>query len=388
MKRIFSQIIVLIVLSATFSSHTVWAKAEVPISGTNVHSPNKKEPIRGIYVQAANTKAPIFSELLELVNKTDLNSMVIDIKDDFGQLTFTPAKHSKYYPISHPFIENPRELIQTLDRHHIYPIARIVVFKDTVLAKQHPDWSFKTAEGLWKNRYGDSFTNPFIKEVWDHNVGIAIEAAKLGFKEIQFDYVRFPEKFEQFENTLIYSKTTDPGKMENTQTYSNTTDPGKMRVAAVTEFVKYAMAKLKPYNVKLSVDTFGYTTVVAEAPGIGQNFSDIAKNVDVISAMIYPSHWSARFGIQKPDLQPYLLVKEYAKVENELLNKLKSPPISRPWLQDFTADWLGAGNYQVYGKAEIEAQISALNSEGIQEFLLWNSRNQYTPNVDYTPDIQ
>ena len=196
-----------------------------------------------------------------------------------------------------------------------------------------------------------------------------LEAVKLGFKEIQFDYVRFPEKFEKIENGLIYDKTTFQAN----------------RVTAVSEFVKYAKEKLTPHNVKVSVDIFGNATVIPEASGIGQNFTNIAQNVDVISAMIYPSHWTAIFGIQKPDLEPYRLVEAYAKVENERLKKITNPPISRPWLQDFTASYLGEGNYKVYGKKEIEDQIRALHSQGINEFLLWNATNNYTPNVDYTP---
>lgn len=102
--------------------------------------------------------------------------------------------------------------------------------------------------------------------------------------------------------------------------------------------------------------------------------------------MIYPSHWTSYFGIAKPDLEPYRLVTEYAKVENSILANLKNQPTSRPWIQDFTAPWLGAGNYKVYTKADVEAQIKALNDNGIDEFLLWNAGNTYTPNVDYTPN--
>ncbi|WP_286231760.1 putative glycoside hydrolase [Neobacillus mesonae] len=328
-----------------------------------------KSPVRGIYVQAANTHGPKFNQLLNLVNQSDLNAMVIDVKDDHGTLTFRPPKDSPYQAISQPYIKDPAKLIHTLIKHNIYPIARIVVFKDNVLAKSRPDWSFKSAKGVWKNARGDSFTNPFVKQVWDYNIGIAIEAAKIGFKEIQFDYVRFPEKFETFEASLQYM-----GQSKK-----------KSRVSAVSEFVKTAHESLKPYGVKMSVDIFGNATVIPEAPGIGQNFSEIAKHVDVISAMIYPSHWTGIFGIKKPDLEPYRLVSEYAKMENFRLKKLSKPPISRPWLQDFTASYLGKGNYKVYGKKEIEDQIRALNSQGIHEFLIWNAENNYTPNVNYKP---
>ncbi|MFJ7726589.1 putative glycoside hydrolase [Neobacillus sp. NPDC097160] len=326
------------------------------------------EPINGIYVKATNTKGPQFEKLRNLVKETDLNAMVIDIKDDLGNLTFTPAKNSPYFAASRPYITDPKSVIQALKKDHIYPIARIVVFKDNVLADSKPNLSFMNSQGIWRNSHGDSFTNPFQKEVWDYNIGMAIEAVNVGFKEIQFDYVRFPEKFESIEGPLSYI-----GKSEGNRT------------AAVTGFVKYASEKLRPYGVKVSVDVFGNATVIPVASGIGQNFSEIAQHVDVISAMIYPSHWTTIFGITKPDLEPYRLVAEYAKVENNRLKKLPAPPTSRPWLQDFTAAWLGRGNYKVYGKQEIEDQIRALHAQGINEFLLWNAGNNYTANVDYTP---
>nr|WP_263328458.1 putative glycoside hydrolase [Neobacillus sp. Marseille-Q6967] len=332
-----------------------------------------KEPIRGIYLKASNTKGPKFQQLLSLIKNTELNAMVVDIKDDDGNLTFIPYKNSPYYPVSKAYITNPSELMNTFKENNIYPIARIVVFKDNMLANRNPGLSFKTKTGVWKNTRGDSFTNPFLKEVWDYNIGAAIEAAKLGFKEIQFDYVRFPEKFETFEGQLTYNK----GRFQQIN--------GRERVLAVSEFVKYAREKLLPYKVKISVDVFGNTTVIPEAKGIGQNFTEIAKHLDVVSAMIYPSHWNGIFGIAKPDLEPFRLVEGYAKVEKDRLKALQNPPVSRPWLQDFTATWLGKGNYKVYGKAEIEAQIKALHSQGIEEFLLWNASNNYTPNVDYTP---
>lgn len=347
----------------------IFLTALLALSTNNPISASGKEPIRGIYVKAENTHGPKFGRLIRLINDTELNAMVIDIKDDHGNLTFHPSENSPYYSASLPYIKNSAELMSTLKKNQVYPIARVVVFKDNVLPKSKPDWSFNTGHGVWKNSQGDSFTNPFVKEVWDYNIGMAIEAVKIGFKEIQFDYVRFPEKFETFEETLTY-----PGQ-----------NGGKSRVAAVTGFVKYAKEKLKPYGVKMSVDTFGNATVIPEAPGIGQNFSKIAENVDVISAMIYPSHWTGIFGIAKPDLEPYRLVSEYAKVEKSRLNKLTTPPSSRPWLQDFTASWLGKGNYKVYGKQEIEDQIRALHSQDIDDYLLWNAANTYTANVDYTP---
>ncbi|MFC4409493.1 putative glycoside hydrolase [Chungangia koreensis] len=336
------------------------------------------DAVRGVYVTGHSAGGQRFNDLLELMDSTELNAMVIDIKDDYGNLTYVPNEESplQQLDIGKPYIKDPKAMLKTMEEKQIYPIARVVVFKDSVLAQKKPELSYVEGNEVWKNGRGESFVNPFLKEVWDHNVEIAIEAAKMGFQEIQFDYVRFPEGFEKREEVLNY------GMGEYTD---SELDSVQRRVEAVTDFVAYAREQLKPYDVKVSVDIFGYSATLPEAPGIGQNFSKISENVDVISSMIYPSHWTSYFGIAKPDLEPYRLVKEYAKVENEKLSELESPPISRPWLQDFTASYLGAGNYQKYGKEEVEAQIRALNEAGINEFLLWNSGNRYSKNVDYTP---
>ncbi|MCA1056738.1 putative glycoside hydrolase [Rossellomorea aquimaris] len=334
------------------------------------------DAVRGVYVTGHSAGGERFKRLLDLIDSTDLNAMVIDIKDDHGYVTYEPESSSPYAEVGQPYIKDPKSVLKAMEEKQIYPIARIVVFKDTVLANKKPQLSYKDGGSVWKNGRGESFVNPFLKEVWDYNVGIAIEAAKMGFQEIQFDYVRFPEGFEKRDQELEYG----------TGEYGNeNTDNVQKRVHAVTDFVEYAHEKLKPYGVKVSVDIFGYTATLPEAPGIGQNFSKISEHVDVISSMIYPSHWTPYFGIAKPDLQPYELVTEYAKLENKKLQELKDPPISRPWIQDFTASWLGSGNYKPYGKAEVEAQIKALNDQGINEFLLWDAGNTYTEGVDYTP---
>ncbi|WP_240949814.1 MULTISPECIES: putative glycoside hydrolase [unclassified Psychrobacillus] len=339
---------------------------------------NYPDAVRGVYVTGHSAGGSRFNQLVELMDNTELNAMVIDIKDDFGNLTYKPKEDSPLfkYEIGKPYIKDLRGILEVMEKKEIYPIARVVVFKDTELAERKPELSFVENGSVWKNGRGEAFVNPFMQEVWDYNVEVAIEAAKMGFKEVQFDYVRFPEGFEKRDTTLAYGK----GKYEASEL-----DSTQRRVSAVTDFVAYAREKLKPYGVQVSVDIFGYSATLPEAPGIGQNFSKISENVDVISSMIYPSHWTSYFGIAKPDLEPYRLVQEYAKVENAKLGELKNPPVSRPWLQDFTASYLGKGNYLVYGKAEVEAQIKALNEAGINEFLLWNAGNKYTPGVDYTP---
>lgn len=334
------------------------------------------DAVRGIYVTGPSAGGSRFEKLLKLVESTDLNAMVIDVKEDNGNLTFRPEEGSPYEEIALNYIDDPRKMLEVLEEKGIYPIARVVVFKDSILAKKRPDLSFTQNGEVWENRKGESFVSPFKKEVWEYNVGVAKIAAELGFEDIQFDYVRFPEGFERRDDELQYDlgdyKDSELGEI-------------KTRVEAVTDFVSYARSELEYYDVDVSVDIFGYAATIPETPGIGQNFSKISANVDVISSMIYPSHWTSYFGIDMPDREPYKLVNEYSKVENQVLGALENAPTSRPWIQDFEAPWLYSGPTKQYGKAEVEAQIKALNDNGINEFLLWNAGNNYTENVDYTP---
>ena len=337
---------------------------------------NYPDHVRGIYVTGHSAGGAHFQTLLELVKSTELNAMVIDIKDDYGNLTFRLDEDSPFYDISKPYIGDPVKMMEVLEENQIYPIARIVVFKDSVLAKQRPDLSFLENGSVWVNNRNEAFVNPYEKDVWEYNVEIAKKAVELGFQDIQFDYVRFPEGFELRDDILQYG-LGDYADLDM--------DPVKKRVEAVTDFVAYARETLNQYGVDVSVDIFGYAVTVEETPGIGQNFSRISENVDVISSMIYPSHWTPHFGIDFPDKEPYRLVNEYSKLENKVLGALDNPPRSRPWIQDFEAPWLYSGPTFQYGVAEVEAQIRALNENGIYEFLLWNAGNVYTEGVDYTP---
>lgn len=346
---------------------------DVAVSADN--PPAKVDPqvnapkVKGVYVTAYSAGGSRMAQLLDLLDKTELNAMVIDIKDDAGYITYktdNPDLIKKGNP--QPFIHDINALMERLKEHQVYPIARVVVFKDTVLAKKRPDLSFVNKDGtVWKNGKGDSFVNPFSKEVWDYNVEIAKEAAKLGFKEIQFDYVRFPEGFEKRADSLKYIKN------------------GKSRVDAVAEFVQYARKQLAPLGVRVSVDIFGYAASVPAAEGIGQDFNKISENVDVISPMVYPSHYTQGwFGAKDPDKEPYKTIKGSMTDTFKKLTPLEDQkPIVRPWIQDFTASWLGSGHYIKYGKAQVDEQIRALKDMKIDEYLLWNATNRYSPGVDY-----
>ncbi|MDW4095194.1 putative glycoside hydrolase [Staphylococcus saprophyticus] len=338
-----------------------------------------KDGVKGIYVSANSTKGEKFDELTKFIEDSDLNAMVIDVKDDSGNVTINFNTGNKEIDKHTLDIVDAKPLLSKIKSKHIYPIARIVTFKDKNLAESHPEWSFKNADGtVWESDGGDKFVNPFKKEVWDYNINVSKEAAKAGFKDIQYDYVRFPESFENLEHSLTYDK----GKYKDSDL-----SEVDQRVDTITQFLKTARKDLKPYGAEISADVFGYSAMVEEAPGIGQSFPKIAENTDAISSMIYPSHWSSGdFGYDTPDKEPYGAVDKYLDKETEVLNKLgNKKPKSRPWLQDFTAQYLGEGNYKTYDSEAVEDQVKALKDHGINEFLLWNAANDYTEGVDYTP---
>ncbi|WP_017813845.1 putative glycoside hydrolase [Paenibacillus shenyangensis] len=325
--------------------------------------------VKGVYVTAYSAGGSRMTTLLDLLDKTELNAMVIDLKDDAGYITYkTENPELKKMGSPQKFIGDIDKLMTRLKKHDVYPIARIVVFKDSVLAKKHPELSFVKSNGqVWSNGKGDNFVNPYKKEVWDYNIALAKEAAAKGFKEIQFDYVRFPEGFENHENELKFEKDD------------------KSRVDVIAEFVQYARKELAPLGVRVSVDIFGYAASVPAAEGIGQDFAKISENVDVISPMVYPSHYSTGwYGVNDPDKNPYITIKGSMKDTLKKLDPLgEQKPIIRPWIQDFTASWLGGGHYIQYGKKEVDEQIRAMKEMGVDEYLLWNATNRYTSNANF-----
>lgn len=327
--------------------------------------------IRGLYASAHTANgSPRMEAILQLIEKTDLNAIVIDVKEDEGYVTFeTENEKIEQFGTTKRIIHNIDELMNTLEEKEIYPIARIVVFKDKVLARNKPEWSFINPNGtLWANGRNEHFVNPYIKDIWDYNIEVAKEAIHVGFKEIQFDYVRFPEGFEKRAEVLTY-KVIDQLNRED----------------VITDFVKYAREQLNPLGARVSVDIFGYAAS-APAGGIGQDFNGISKYVDVISPMVYPSHYSTGwFGSEVPDANPYTTIYGAMVDTHKKLEQIAEyKPIVRPWIQDFTATWLKG--HIVYGKKEIEEQIRALRDTGVDEFLLWNASNIYTENARYILD--
>lgn len=356
---------------------------------SGIQIPYPEEGVKGVYVPATVlTSEEEFNYLLDFIDATALNAVVIDFKDDGGNIL---ADIETDLPLLNQHVLGTidfESILQELEARQIYPIARLVTFKDNLLSSAAPEYSFEDSQTgeIWMDGNGAQFINPFMREVWDYNVIVAIEAAKLGFKEIQFDYVRFPEGFETFSETLEYDigdygayVTDDEGLF------------GQERVYAINDFLEYANEQVAPFGADVSADVFGYTAIAGDAAdvrGIGQNFAQMAERVDVISSMIYPSHWGAGFfGLDFPDLYPYEVVDQYMYSEQLILDGLMNNVTTRPWLQDFTDTSLAWGTYQEYGPQQIQEQIIALGEYDVYEFLLWNAGGYYTEGVDYAPEI-
>jgi len=325
---------------------------------------NPKIKAKGIYVTANSAGLePRFQNFIDMIDSTELNAMVIDIKNDHGVMTY-PSEIKIVSEIMEGYPEPVRDikkLIERLEEKNIYPIARIVVFRDPYLPKFHPEWAIHRKDGsIWTDDKGFTWMNPYEKKVWDYNIAIAKEAALIGFKEIQFDYVRFPENAEDF-NTEV----------------SIPNEEGISKDEVIKNFLLYAADELKDYNVYVSADVYGViATYITDKDDIGQTWEKITSAVDYIYPMIYPSHYGPGFfGISVPDARP----------EDTILNALdnaikrnatvKNPADIRPWLQGFTATWVkGHINYTYM---QVREQIDTAAKMGIEEFFVWNAGNEY-----------
>lgn len=366
--------------------------AELPSAlfyDSGVDIPYPEEGVKGLYLTTDNLlDDEYFDYIIDYIDQTALNAVVIDFKDDYGQIIPLVETDNPLIDAHSLGLVNLQEKLKVFEEKGIYPIARIVTFKDYMLSDSRPDLSFHDSETglIWQDDNGAQFINPFSKEVWDYNIQISIEAAKMGFKDIQFDYVRFPEGFNVFADDLEY----DIGDYGSYVTEDSETEGGE-RVMAINDFLEYARDQLAPYGVKISADIFGYTAVAGDAPdvrGIGQNFAQMAEHVDAVSSMVYPSHWGEGFfGIQYPDLNPFEAINEYMYSEEIALSEVSNPIITRPWLQDFTAWYMIPGTFQEYGAQQVQEQIVALQQHGVHEYLLWNASGDYSEGVDYAPEL-
>lgn len=336
-----------------------------------------KDGVRGLYFNSGSINNPeVYDRIVGLIENSNLNAVVIDVKDDWGNITVNFDTDNEDIQYANTKLLDAESLISDLHSRGIYVIGRITTFKDSIITKKHPEWGFTRDDGsLWANGRGEVFMNPFLKEVQDYNIEIGELAAEAGFDEIQYDYVRFAEGFETFGDTLSYSR----GEYEN-----KPMDEGDKRVSAITGYVRKARESISAYGLPVAIDVFGYALQAGRASGIGQDFSEMSNEADIMCSMIYPSHWGPySFDIEKPDLEPYELVTRYLKEEQAIFKDLEHKPQSRPWIQDFTASWIGEGNWMVYDADAVQAQVDAIYESGQREYLIWNATNTYSEGVDY-----
>ena len=320
---------------------------------------------KALYLTVYGIGAPFLRDpALEVIEKSGLNALVIDLKGDRGLIPY-PSKvplAGKIGALKLRTIPDLKELATSLKARGIYLIARIVVFKDDLLAAAHPQWAIRTAGGgLWKDREGLAWLDPSRREAWDFSLSVAEEAAAAGFDEIQFDYVRFPDAVG-----LAFANAAD----ENG------------RVLAITDFLREARRRLASYNVFTAMDSFGYVCWNQNDTGIGQRVEDLATAVDIISPMLYPSGF--QFGIpgyRNPIANPYEIVHLSLKECNR--RTANTAVRFRPWLQAFT-DYAFGG--KVFGADEIAKQVKASRDAGTDGWMLWNPRNVYSTN-DIKPEL-
>ena len=296
---------------------------------------------------------------LDIIRNGGANALVVDIKSDRGLLTY-PSQiplAQKTGARKLTLVHSLREVVDTAHGQGIYMIARIVSFKDASLGTTRPDLAVHLANGtLFKDREGLTWTDPYQPEVREYNISIAVEAAKAGFDEVQFDYVRFPDASAKLR---FIGPTNEAG-----------------RVSALNQFLREAHSALAPYNTFLSVDIFGYVGWNLNDTGIGQQLESIVTLVDYICPMLYPSGF--KFGI--PGHRSPMATNEdiyeiiHLTLENCILRTGVNPKKFRPWLQAFR-DYAFGGKR--FGPGEVAAQIRGANDADSDGWILWNPHNRY-----------
>lgn len=311
---------------------------------------------RGLYVFRFVGNPRRMNHLIEIADSTEINALVIDIKDEYG-LNFNS---------SDPLLQknggtqvkarNLRALADSLRAHGILPIARIVVFKDSVAARNNPEHTIRQPDGSpWRDKQGHTWVNPYANEIWEYNLRVGDEAIRMGFGEIQFDYIRFPEPYRSLPRQVF------PGQN------------GRSKPQVLAEFLSTARARYAKAGVRTTADVFGLVTTVPGALEIGQAWEPLAKSVDVILPMVYPSHYPrGAFNIDRPNAAPYEIIHAAITRARERDEKLGiTGEHVRPWLQAFSI------GLPKYGPAEIEAQKRAVYDAGYDGWVMWEPGARY-----------
>src|SRR5213592_1417521 len=319
--------------------------------------------IKGLYVNAWAFGSPKLWQLVRLADETEINAFVVDVKDDTGCLLYPSAVPTAEQIGANKCVraKDVKSRLDTLRAHGIYTIARFVVAKDPLLAERKPGWSVKDRNtgGLWRDRINIAWVDAYNDSVWIYAAQLAAEAVRLGFAEVQFDYVRFPDEPRARLATAIFPAHR----------------PGQSQREAIRRHVALLKDRLRPFGVPVTFDIFGLTASVTTGDlGIGQVWEDFVSVADVVLPMVYPSHYyRGAFGYAWPNGQPYHVVR------SALIDALRrSEPLPgsaeiRPFLQAFT---LGR-RLPRYTPFEIREQIRAAEDLGITSWVLWNPRSVY-----------
>jgi len=330
----------------------------------------RPDSLRALYVNAwAAGSRSRMRDLIAIADSTEINAFVIDVKESDTYLTYDSTAIALAKEIGadqRPGSKWLPALLDTLRAHRIYPIARIVVFKDRMLAQKKPELSIRSAAGgVWGDRDGKPWVNPYDRRVWDYNLAIAREALEMGFQEVQWDYVRFPDVTPAVRAGMVF-----PGAN------------GKTRWDNIRDFILYSRRELARYGAPVSADIFGVMTNVEDDMGIGQRWEEVVRAADQVHPMVYPSHYRAGYyGFSLPDANPYEVVRLALEDGVVRAGYVRAPGTRvaaiEPWLQAFTADYLHDGI--TYDAARLRAQIQATYDAGLKGWILWNPGSNFAP---------
>ena len=338
-----------------------FSKAVVPPTRDAIEVVMKPQVVKAAYLTYFGVgDKGIRGRVLELAARTELNAVVIDVKGDRGWILYrTEVPEALAVGAQGPgTLKDFDGLMADLKARGIYTIARIVTFKDNILASSRPDLAIiDTRTGKpWIDNEKLAWVDPFREEVWRYNVAIAREAARKGFDEIQFDYVRFPT-----DGKLGAAKYASPNNKET-------------RLPAIAGFLGLARRELGPLGVYVAADVFGYTAFNENDTDIGQRIEELAPHLDYFCPMVYPSGYHVGIpGFRNPVQHPYEIVHESVRLIQKRASHTRVRV--RPWLQDFK-DY--AFDKRIFGVTEIRAQIKGADDAGAVGWMLWNPRNDYT----------
>ncbi len=295
-------------------------------------------------------------EILELSKKTEINTVIVDVKNEFGSLSYkTDVKLAKEIGAhGERTISNIDAFVKKLKENNLYVIARVVVFKDDRLARTIDAYALKDSNGtVWRNKEKLAWVDPFESAVHEYVAEIAADAASRGFDEINFDYVRFPLK-----DGLVYKKAHNQ----------------RNRIEAISDFLKTANKRLQPYNVYTSVDTYGYVCWNKNDTHIGHTIKTLSEHADYIAPMLYPSGFGVGIlGYRDPTDHPYEIINESI---NEGLNRAEvSPARFRPWLQSFK-DY--GFDRKFFRSKEVSEQIKGAEQASCSGWMLWNPSSRFS----------